>query len=150
MPVGTEPHVKTVITSVIRNIKSNPEYKKKQKDYVSSADQRAKQKIRMANWRAVNIEKVREANVLRYGITLREYKQMFEDQKGKCATCGCLIVAFGGKKKDSQAHIDHDHVTNMVRELLCMQCNVALGAVKDSKETLASLISYLEKHKAVV
>lgn len=41
--------------------------------------------------------------------------------------------------------IDHDHVTDEVRGLLCDDCNKALGNVKDSVPTLKRLIAYLEK-----
>lgn len=39
---------------------------------------------------------------------------------------------------------DHDHNTNKFRGWLCSNCNTALGLVGDNKETLKSLIKYLE------
>jgi hypothetical protein len=41
--------------------------------------------------------------------------------------------------------IDHDHITNEVRGLLCRDCNVMLGLVKDNTETLKNAIQYLQK-----
>lgn len=39
---------------------------------------------------------------------------------------------------------DHDHKTGKFRGWLCLNCNTALGLVKDNTETLKSLIKYLE------
>jgi hypothetical protein len=41
---------------------------------------------------------------------------------------------------------DHDHVTNKFRGWLCITCNFALGLVKDNKNTLKSMIKYLDKN----
>jgi hypothetical protein len=106
-------------------------------------DFRMKASDRMRAWREKNVEKVREANILRYGISLADYKRMFVSQHGKCLACSRVIVDFGGGRKPERAHIDHDHRTGMVRGLLCMQCNMILGAVNDSTEVLANLIVYL-------
>lgn len=42
-------------------------------------------------------------------------------------------------------HVDHDHQTMEVRGLLCGSCNRALGLLKDDKETLIRLATYLER-----
>lgn len=74
-----------------------------------------------------------------YGLTLADYAQMLEDQDHKCKCCG-----IGKEEAPSQRLVvDHCHSTGKVRGLLCSHCNVALGMVKDSKETLRNLINYL-------
>ena len=40
--------------------------------------------------------------------------------------------------------VDHCHDTNRVRGLLCTNCNVAIGHMKDDVERLRAAISYLE------
>lgn len=40
-------------------------------------------------------------------------------------------------------HIDHCHLTGIVRGLLCANCNVALGMVGDNPARLIRLIEYL-------
>ena len=54
-----------------------------------------------------------------YNITLAEYDQMFEDQKGVCAICG-------NPENNRRLAVDHDHKTGKVRGLLCTRCNVKL------------------------
>ena len=87
---------------------------------------------------------ITEAYYMRtYGITLKEYLDMAEQQNFVCAICGkpnfpmksissgCLVV-------------DHNHKTNKVRGLLCHNCNRALGLLQDNTETLESAINYLK------
>lgn len=56
-----------------------------------------------------------------------------------CEVCNSLGSSF---KKG--LHYDHDHATGKFRGWLCTNCNSALGLVKDNKETLKSLIHYIE------
>ncbi|MGW5519265.1 endonuclease domain-containing protein [Nocardia africana] len=41
-------------------------------------------------------------------------------------------------------YIDHCHETGAVRAALCRECNLVLGQVRDSPETLRRLADYLE------
>mgnify|MGYP001576209901 CR=1 FL=1 len=41
-------------------------------------------------------------------------------------------------------HIDHNHTTGAVRGLLCTQCNVGVGMLKDSPAVLRAAANYLE------
>jgi len=79
-----------------------------------------------------------------YGINLECYNKMFEEQSGCCAICGrhqsTITQSLG---------VDHNHKTGQIRELLCRNCNVALGCVNDDIEWLGSLIEYVKKHKAL-
>jgi hypothetical protein len=73
-----------------------------------------------------------------YGLTKEQYIKMVADQKECCAICGL----------QTKLHVDHDHNTGKVRELLCSACNTSLGSVKDNSEILKSMIEYLKKHKS--
>jgi len=42
-------------------------------------------------------------------------------------------------------YVDHDHVTNKVRGLLCHHCNTALGKFKDDINIMKQAIKYLER-----
>lgn len=79
-----------------------------------------------------------------FGLSLAEYRSMLAAQGGGCATCGSITP--GGRSKGFFC-VDHDHGTGRVRGLLCNSCNVALGIIKDSTQTLIRMIEYLEQHK---
>ncbi len=76
-----------------------------------------------------------------YGITLKEYDEMFDSQEGNCAICGLPEIT-------RRLSVDHDHTTGEVRSLLCTQCNLVLGTVSDNQDVLTSMIKYLQKHSA--
>lgn len=59
---------------------------------------------------------------------------MLESQGSVCAICGCLPPLC----------VDHNHVTGVVRGLLCRNCNLALGGFKDNPDSLRKAITYLE------
>lgn len=76
-----------------------------------------------------------------YGITLKQYDEMLEQQNEVCAICG--EVNLNGKL----LCVDHDHQTGKVRGLLCDSCNHVLGMGKENVDRLAKAILYLKKHK---
>jgi len=67
-------------------------------------------------------------------------------QQGKCAGCERDFASLTGIKNDV-AHIDHDHVSNVIRGLLCRSCNHVLGLVDDDTKILRRLASYLDTFK---
>lgn len=110
-------------------------------------------------WKTKNIDKVRETarNYVRnnkeklsdyyyktkYGITLEDKNKMIENQKSLCAICNS-----DNPKSKYGWQVDHDHETNKVRAILCMDCNVTLGlyekALKDKR-----FDEYLVKYKCI-
>lgn len=52
----------------------------------------------------------------RYGITEADFQEMFEAAGGLCQGC----------RKSPPVHVDHDHVTQQVRGLLCFNCKPLL------------------------
>ncbi len=82
-----------------------------------------------------NRDRIRSNRLLaRYGITLEQYNLLLKSQRKRCAICGC-------KEK---LVVDHDHLTNKVRGLLCQKCNKLLGVAQDNKRILRKAIQYLE------
>lgn len=75
-----------------------------------------------------------------YGITISKRDEMLQSQQGRCAICRIDISA------KSAANVDHDHFTGKVRELLCSNCNVALGLFIDSPNLLRAAADYLDLH----
>lgn len=54
-----------------------------------------------------------------YKMTLEEYDKLVFNQNGVCAICG--------KKSKKRMAVDHCHITNKIRGLLCLNCNTKLG-----------------------
>ena len=80
----------------------------------------------------------RRLYVRRYGITPAEYDQMYVAQGGLCAIC---------EQPFEVLHVDHDHVTTVVRALLCKSCNIGIGHLNDSPERLFRAAEYLDNHR---
>lgn len=120
-----------------------------------------KRKQSLKNWRLKNPEKValqnlrrREKNkewyqhnkdkcrdswlVKKYGMTLNEYITMLKKQKFKCKICGTKQCSTG-----KQLAVDHCHITQKIRGLLCFQCNSAIGQLKHNIVLLEKAIEYL-------
>jgi hypothetical protein len=73
----------------------------------------------------------------RYGITAAEADLMLKAQNGVCSIC----------ESAPAAHVDHDHVTGVVRALLCFNCNGGLGQFKDDPGVLRAAADYVEFHR---
>jgi hypothetical protein len=90
------------------------------------------------------------ANLTKLGLTVEEYILMLENQNGVCYICNNQESS--SKKK--RLSVDHNHLCcgkgkackKCVRKLLCSQCNIALGAVKDNLQILKNMIKYIEEH----
>ena len=94
----------------------------------------ARKKYSLA-WRNTNKEKaIASQRKSRYGITAEDYNTLSKLQNGKCAICKIADL------KD----IDHCHLSNKVRGLLCHPCNLLLGNAKDNPEILRNAADYLE------
>ena len=145
-----------------RYVKNKERILARNKEWLSQNKEKvtAQAKIRGAKWRAANREKIRlqsqEYNrrperreyhrqylqkhnlEYRYGITQEQYAALVKAQGGACSICG---------KVPQKLHVDHNHKTGKVRELLCHSCNTAIGHLKESPELLMKAIAYLEKHR---
>lgn len=78
----------------------------------------------------------------KYNISKEEYLNLFKSQNNKCAICGC---EFNTKIK---GFVDHNHLTNRIRGLLCTKCNSLLGFANDDINILKKAIVYLENDKS--
>jgi len=82
------------------------------------------------------------ANLLRlYGIGIPEYIAMFREQEGLCACCCDLAPV----DRISSLMVDHNHATGVVRGLICHNCNIAIGHLKDDPVKAESVASYLRR-----
>jgi hypothetical protein len=101
---------------------------------------RARQYAREYYHKHGNPYKQRDAKLRReFGITAEQYEVMFEQQRGVCAICG------GVNASGMRLHVDHCHSSGKVRGLLCANCNLGLGNLKDSVEVMSRAIDYLRR-----
>lgn len=70
-----------------------------------------------------------------YNITLEQYQLLFKQQRGRCAICRNTSKRF--------LDVDHSHITNKVRGLLCNRCNKTIGAFEDNIRLFKFAIKYL-------
>lgn len=77
--------------------------------------------------------------VAQYGLSFDAYTAMLTACGNRCQICG----APGENEKCGRLHIDHCHRSGQARGLLCMLCNIALGAVDDDIARLRAAILYL-------
>jgi hypothetical protein len=75
----------------------------------------------------------------KYGITIADYEQMFDSQKGACAIC------LEPRPEERTLHVDHDHDTGVIRGLLCFRCNNALGDFREEYELFQRAADYLDR-----
>lgn len=123
-----------------------------------TTEELAKRAASQRVWRAKNVEKARATNRdwsdrnkahikdyqlrLKYDITLDQWYRMVERQQGLCAVC-CRWMF--DKPKD--CHVDHRHDNGAVRELLCANCNRAIGHGMEDPEILRAAADYIERHR---
>lgn len=74
-----------------------------------------------------------------FGISLDEYGDMLESQNHRCKICDIEECPTG-----RNFAVDHDHLTGVVRGLLCVRCNSLLAMVNDEEDILLKAIKYLE------
>jgi len=91
----------------------------------------------------------RDANLQRqYGISEADYDAMLVAQNGVCKLCG-KPPKEGGKLAASRLHVDHDHESGRVRDLLCNNCNRGLGFFVENPALMRAAADYLEHHAAL-
>lgn len=76
-----------------------------------------------------------------YNLNEDTFRAMMDNQQGVC--CICKESLYKPTDDRIQLCVDHNHGTGEVRGLLCMQCNVMLGAAKDNPDILIRGLTYL-------
>ena len=71
-----------------------------------------------------------------YGLTEERLQELLRAQRGVCAIC----------LGPGPEHVDHDHISGRVRGLLCFQCNIALGHLRDRPDVIRRAADYVEGH----
>ena len=122
------------------------------KRYQNDPEYRAKvlavQKVNSANRTPEQIARARETSRIwalvkrlgTHGLTLDDFNAMLEEHRGCCSICEDRLVT---------PCIDHDHKTGVVRGLLCHQCNLGIGNLRDDPSLLRKALTYLTKIRVV-
>ena len=100
-------------------------------------------------WRADPAKGRNRRLLARYGISLVEYNNLMERQKGKCALCGLPFeterTQYGNIKAGwLYPDVDHDHKTGKVRGLLHRKCNILIGFIENEGIALETIQRYLK------
>ena len=70
----------------------------------------------------------------RYGMSDETYRMMYASQSGKCLICG---------QSEKILCVDHNHVTGVIRGLLCHVCNSGIGRFQDDPGLCEKAAQYL-------
>lgn len=81
-----------------------------------------------------------------YGLTLAGYAELMAKQSGRCAICKTTDPGSGHK----YLCVDHDHVTGVIRGLLCFKCNIGIGKLGDNAAGVAKALAYLAPESSSV
>jgi hypothetical protein len=94
------------------------------------------------------LERCRRKDLKRQGMTQEQYDAKLTEQSGVCAICRLPRGrSLCGRSKDLA--IDHDHVTNQLRGLLCDDCNIGLGLFHDDPQRMMNAALYILHHKEI-
>jgi hypothetical protein len=112
-----------------------PREKKKFYQNLTSEQRRAHKIATQRSYR--RLPKVAIANRARfYNVTFAEMEELLSREN--CDICGRPLPTLGSK------NIDHDHLTNKIRGVLCTRCNVALASFGDTEAGLQIAARYVD------
>lgn len=74
------------------------------------------------------------------GFTETVFQLALRIQRGRCAACDVELSSLPSRA----VHADHCHKTNTPRGVLCRDCNLAAGRLRDDPERCRRLAEYLE------
>ncbi len=118
--------------------------KNKRHPYCSECRSKVNYKSKIRNRSTYDKYKLRASEASRkcylkkqYNLTIAQFNQMLIKQNYECAICNDIPKIL---------HIDHNHETGKIRELLCGKCNRGIGFLKDSPILLKKAIDYLNRH----
>ncbi len=83
-----------------------------------------------------------------FGLSLEEYEIKLKVQNYVCAICEQPeTVTYKDTGVVKNLAVDHCHITNKIRDLLCSKCNLFVGKLEDNIAILNKFTNYIEKHK---
>lgn len=83
----------------------------------------------------------------KYNLTRVQYNEKLKIQNGVCAICGEKETSVDGRTGSlRRLSVDHNHITNKIRDLLCWRCNTVIGRINENIKLLDKMKDYLMKH----
>ncbi len=79
----------------------------------------------------------------KHKMSKEEYQRLYTDANSSCQICGTPEIELQKK-----LCIDHSHITEEVRGLLCHKCNTAIGMFFDDPNLIEKAALYLRQHDA--
>ena len=73
----------------------------------------------------------------KYGLDPVNAQKILTSQNNKCAICGDEL---------NKPYVDHCHKTQIIRGILCANCNTGIGMFNDNPKLLIAAFKYLEKN----
>lgn len=79
-------------------------------------------------------------------------EHLLEKQGGLCPLCGAKMSKAANTKNPA---LDHDHITGIIRDVLCLNCNGMEGKIwnllrrmkkGEARKVLLNLVAYYERH----
>lgn len=92
-------------------------------------------------WARAHPERIRE---LQRRSKLRKQYGLSPERYEELAALGCFICERPDPPSHTSWSVDHCHETNLIRGLLCHNCNLGLGNFQDSAELLRKAAQYLD------
>ena len=104
------------------------------------------QRHQLQRWRKANVELVKQHNKKSepqrrrrtHRLSVQAEQQLYSVHGPRCWVCGA-------KEETRRMCIDHDHSTGLVRGLLCMNCNLAIGNFKETPRLMRRGALYVER-----
>jgi hypothetical protein len=116
-----------------RILKRNTKYNKAHKEYIKEYRKQYGEKNKKHIKECQRLADIRR----KYGLSKEEYYTLLLKQDHKCAICLMPL--------ENEPHVDHDHKTGKVRNLLCSSCNAMLGLGGDNPDILLNGSKYLRR-----
>lgn len=91
-------------------------------------------KYRKQNFEKIKVEKRKWHLKKYYKLTIEEYEFMKQQQDNKCLCCG---------EVKEKLVVDHNHVTEKVRSLICNKCNVLVGYLEKDNKAIKKAQNYI-------
>jgi len=117
----------------LRNKDKTKEYNK---IYISEHKEQRRENKKI--WVSKNKDKVKNQKLkMKYNITLEDFNRMLEEQNSCCGICGEKFLDI--------PCVDHDHMTEKIRGLLCRKCNSGMGGLKDDPILLFRALEWIKR-----